>query len=491
MQTRLRHIAAVPAHYERDRQWALKTPYTVGDNRYTLVSPSRLTVNINLGGYAHLSPKDIDLSVAANWDTTTPVDGTVAAARAGNNIYLYTCADPLAGLVFRYSFNSTVPAGYTANNSRKIAGFHCLCADAGVIAGHALTDFVAGDILPASIWDLKHKPRDATPEGMVYSAAIGKWVDIYLASGTGANTASVNGGTISDSRAWNDFVDDGAAVGKRLLRDAEFQAIAAGSNEQTNIAGSADPGVTGGHTDTAGRRMISNIGCEDCCGVMWQWLDEQSYRYDPDGTLQAASKTATITHAAVPDGNPVYLKYGPGRPYLCSNMAAAADKIVTFGGAYTLYIRHDVDAATGGYEVYFDEDAAQPGRLLCALPGLKNDNVETSNPAFVLPIVHNASPGTPGVQLYYNDTAGRLEFISPTAVNGTLDLATVSPGWSYQPAGGNKGSIYKQGSYGDIKLLAGGHWNGCSPSGSRARYAHYYRWNAHSSVGGRFAAEPV
>jgi hypothetical protein len=36
-----------------------------------------------------------------------------------------------------------------------------------------------------------------------------------------------------------DFTDDGAAVKKRMLRDREFQAIAAGGNEGTNITGSA------------------------------------------------------------------------------------------------------------------------------------------------------------------------------------------------------------------------------------------------------------
>ena len=30
----------------------------------------------------------------------------------------------------------------------------------------------------------------------------------------------------------------------------------------------------GGHVDTAGRRMISFIGCEECCGYLTQWLDE-------------------------------------------------------------------------------------------------------------------------------------------------------------------------------------------------------------------------
>ena len=45
---------------------------------------------------------------------------------------------------------------------------------------------------------------------------------------------------------------------------------AKGSNEQTTIQGSSDPNTTGGHVDTRRRRMISNIGLEDCCGVLWQ-----------------------------------------------------------------------------------------------------------------------------------------------------------------------------------------------------------------------------
>ena len=57
----------------------------------------------------------------------------------------------------------------------------------------------------------------------------------------------------------------------RLVWRHEFQMGAKGSNEQTNIQSSSDPNTTGGHVDTAGRRMISNIGLEDCCGVLWQY----------------------------------------------------------------------------------------------------------------------------------------------------------------------------------------------------------------------------
>lgn len=63
---------------------------------------------------------------------------------------------------------------------------------------------------------------------------------------------------------------------KKLLSDEEFSASAAASNQQTAISGAAAPLTTGGHTDTAGRRMISSIGCEDCCGVLDQFLADIS-----------------------------------------------------------------------------------------------------------------------------------------------------------------------------------------------------------------------
>ena len=269
----------LPNIYNRDIKWLLKEPYTTAANRYTIQTPNRLSIDIDGTIYFIETQSDIDLSIEANWDTIT-TDYRVAATRAGKDFYIYAC-QPASGdaPVVKLSANSTVPTGYTADNSRKIGGFHCVCVAVGTIASHTLTTFVAGDVLPASIWDLEHRPI-CSPEGMVFDAKSQIWVDIYLASGTGASTVSVNGGTISDTRNWMDFVDDGGAVGKRMLTDIEFQLIATGSNEETNIAGSADPGTTTGHSDTAGRRMISNIGVEDSCGVLWQWLNEQSAKYD-------------------------------------------------------------------------------------------------------------------------------------------------------------------------------------------------------------------
>ena len=57
----------------------------------------------------------------------------------------------------------------------------------------------------------------------------------------------------------------------RLPTYQEFVHLSLGSNQGTNVAGSKDVNTTGGFVDTAGRRMISNIGAEDCCGNLYQW----------------------------------------------------------------------------------------------------------------------------------------------------------------------------------------------------------------------------
>lgn len=443
----------------------------------------------------------IPLRIGNSWfliDTDTNVDTTAdidtGSIEAGKDYCVYAC-DNAGVLAFKISLATTYPSGFDGDNSRKIGGFHTLCANVGTISGHTLSGYLAGEILPASVWDLKHRPV-SEPAGMVYSDGANCWVDIYLASGTGASTASVNGGTISDTRTWLDFVDDFAAVKKKMLDDIEFQIIAAGSNEQTNIAGSADPVTTGQHTDTAGRRMISNIGCEDCCGVVWQWLRDYGYRYDADvsPTYAAAARTLTATHAASPGGNPIYLKYSvAGMPYLCCNMATdAVDKILTFGSAFTVRITHDASAATGGYQVYFDEDATQPNRLFCNLPGAKSENIRTSEDTAFLRITHSATASSLGVALTFDDGADeRLEFASPTSANGTLDLAYVSgPAYAWYSLPGSKGQLYRQGAYGDVRLLAGAVWSAGSFSGSRSRFAYYSRRSSDAGIGSRGRSEP-
>lgn len=384
----------IPGAYYREAEdkWQYEGT-AAADQRYTLQSPARLLVDIDDTMYLISAQTDYDLSVEATWDTTAGTDYTVAANRAGVDFYIYAI-QPGSGTtpLIEVSDNSSAPDGYTAANSRKIGGFHALCVAVGTIGGHPLTDHVAGDILPDSVWDYGHRPV-STPEGMVYSDGAGIWVDIYLASGTGGSTVSVYGGTISDTRDWMDFVDDGGAVKKRLLWDPEFQIIAAGGNEETNINGSADPGTTGGHSDSAGRRMISDIGVEDATGVMWQWLLDTSYTYGAGDHAH----TTTITYKG---------------------------------------------SATGS--------------------AVSKDQAETN---------FNAVLGS-----------GADETVNTSSVDPT-------PVFAYYDLPGAKGSLYRQGTYGDIKLLAGGGWGNGAIAGSRARDVDSWRWDARTSIGGRFASE--
>ena len=143
----------------------------------------------------------------------------------------------------------------------------------GTVA-HPLSGFVASDILPESVWCLTFHPSCASYDGMVYDRDCDIAVDIYLQSGKGKATKSAFGAPLIESRLQWNHQEDMRAVGKRLLKDHEFTSIASGSNERTSIEGGSTPNTTGGHVDTTGRRMISFIGCEECCGYRTQWLDE-------------------------------------------------------------------------------------------------------------------------------------------------------------------------------------------------------------------------
>lgn len=254
-----------------------ETPFIVANSKTEIKILAHSALKI-INGSTHkvfqTGTSDVVVNINTNLDT-----GAIAA---GMDYYVYICDEDDGTASIVISLNSTYPSGYNSENSRKIGGFHALCADVGTISGHTLSGYANKDILPASVWDLTYCP-ECSPEGMVWSDLAKIWVDIYLQSGTGSSTKSAYGATITDTRTWFDHLDDLAAVGKRLLHDHEFQVIANGSNEETNILGSADPVTTGGHADTASRRMISNLGCEDCCGVLYQWTLTPQARLD-DGT---------------------------------------------------------------------------------------------------------------------------------------------------------------------------------------------------------------
>lgn len=253
--------------------------------RRSLSVPSML---VNVGGSALLLAEGVslDLESVQCWDSGAYA---LAANRAGRDFYLFACA-PTHGTTpeFVLSAQSTLPSAIpsgatpTVGNSRKIGGFHCLCLAVGSIGGHDLSGYLAGDVLPRSVWDLDFRPM-SLPEGMVFGRH-GQWVDIYLPSVLGDELVSVFGGTIADGTSQVKFhaykFDQWfGRIAKKPIASLEFVAASLGSNQGTNIDGGADPVTTGGHSDSDGRRMISSIGCEDMCGVVRQWGREQGSGY--------------------------------------------------------------------------------------------------------------------------------------------------------------------------------------------------------------------
>ena len=255
-------------------QWQ-KVVQTVDYGREQLFTPNKTSITVHSGTQVVINEQ---LYTSTN-DTTLQLSSAGQPSElAGKDAYIYACQPTDVSStepVFVLSLNSTVPTGYSADNSRKIGGFHCLCLDVGTISGHTLSGYITGDILPASVWDLIHRPK-CKQGGMIYLDLTDTWHTIYGLSWDGTNLVSVYNGIWADgtsSKKWH-----GEATLEQLERQNmrldwrhEFQMYAKGSNEQTSIKGSTDPNTTGGHTDTAGRRMISNYGAEDCCGVLWQW----------------------------------------------------------------------------------------------------------------------------------------------------------------------------------------------------------------------------
>ena len=257
-------------------------------HKTTIVIPA--ATEINVGGNGYVVSQDITLDLSTI--------GT-AADRAGKDVYIYACQptsninnlDPTLVL----SLDSTAPAGYTEHTSRKIGGFHCLCADAGVIEGHDLSGYVAGDILPASVWDLLHLPK-SDPEGMVYSKEYGQWVDIYLPSWdeTAGKLVSKYNSVICDGTSTpikfngEKFVEYFGKITKHLLPRSAFMVVMKGTPERVPIKGTADPNTTGGHVATNDQRILSNDGIEDCTGVLWQW-GEDTYEDYPGSNWSSSN----------------------------------------------------------------------------------------------------------------------------------------------------------------------------------------------------------
>lgn len=257
---------------------------TAGRTHTTFYIKGDTYLKFKMNGYNRVfyNEHDVEYNAISKLDTGT-------ALQNGKQYYIYLVETGIVNQFdIRVSLNASYPSGFNANNSYCIGGFHTLCvavtsSNAPALPAGSLWDshpaigYSAGDIIPNSIWCETHRPM-CNPAGMVYIDLLDLWVDIYLQSGTGTSTRSAYGATITNSRTPIQHLWDMQLVGKRLAQDAEFMIFAEGSNQKTAVQGAAQPNpfTAGGHLDTAGKRMISGYFVEECCGLIWQWLDEVS-----------------------------------------------------------------------------------------------------------------------------------------------------------------------------------------------------------------------
>ena len=243
----------------------------------TSITISSMALTINSLTYELKDEETLSLNSSSSWDSATYA---TASNRAGKDFYIYAC-QPSSGTTptLILSANSTVPAGYTATNSRKIGGFHCECLDVGTVTNeNSMNGYATGDIIPYSIWDLKHRPK-SSPEGMVYVEPLNIWISIYIMSWDGSKLVSAYNGVQADGESarpfsGTEFAEYLAKVNMRLPRYDEFVVFAKGIQECVNVNGSSDVNTTGGHYTTDNKRIVSSYGIEDCAGVSWQWLSD-------------------------------------------------------------------------------------------------------------------------------------------------------------------------------------------------------------------------
>ncbi len=180
------------------------------------------------------------------------------------------------GVELKVSLNSTAPTGYTPNDTRRIGGWHTECANVGDTSSwapnHKLNGWLAGDILPHSVWTLYHRPY-ASPNNTIYiPCGIPFWRTIYDHSGTLATTNFEFGGTITRNRSFYGHMQDMMHAGY-ILPTYEQAAISGFDCEPLKaIMGKAEASVTtaGGHVNESNHRIVSSYGAEDCVGCTWK-----------------------------------------------------------------------------------------------------------------------------------------------------------------------------------------------------------------------------
>lgn len=193
----------------------------------------------------------------------------------GKDYSIFLVPDEDTGIAIKISLNKTAPVGYNAYDTRRIGGFHTECVNVGTIStNHPMNGWLAGDIIPSSVWTLWHKPAIASPSGMYYHKKLDGWRPIYVQSGTLENTVFEYGATVTRSRSgWDHEVDLGL-VGLEFPTSTQFTIASLGVIPLRAVRGQAESSCTiaGGWYNQDNVRMVTEEGEESTCGGLWEIL---------------------------------------------------------------------------------------------------------------------------------------------------------------------------------------------------------------------------
>ena len=263
-----------------------------------------------------------------DFDPLQHLDIPAASYRMGTDYSIYLCLTG-SSVSIVVSENSTFPAGFNADSSRKIGGFHygtirrvtlvnglMIPIDSnGVRFGNTGTiwqDNVTEGIIPNSVWDLRDRPK--TPRGGMVKVG-DFWVSIYLASVKSPITfmGGVNSGlhvaggelqsrygqlpvTGTEGMTQFTFNEMVRLSGMRLPFYTEWLAAAFGNPQGetatnnygwVNDSSRARTGcrvdnTTGEHDPIAGIKPFAVSACNvvDCVGNVYEWLSDYNIRQD-------------------------------------------------------------------------------------------------------------------------------------------------------------------------------------------------------------------
>mgnify|MGYP001770677065 CR=1 FL=1 len=233
---------------------------------------------INIGG----NGRGYLLQAVANWNPLTNNDGTFSSLSLGDDICIYAAQSATGVSDLIASKNTTFPDGYTADNTRKIGGFHV--GRVRPFSERYNASYVpAVGIVPNSVWDLHHRPV-CDPSGFA-EMPDGRWISIYQlseGSGTGAGVVPVSryGATPikDDIYARKDFPNLLQNAGMYAPDVQLFRCYAQGApqgsdtNNDTAWSATSNSGPT---TTGAVAKAVSQFNIVDAVGNLWDYLSTE------------------------------------------------------------------------------------------------------------------------------------------------------------------------------------------------------------------------